>query len=47
MLAGVAALLVFKYAVVGLNHWDALLHPQRTEPSGSPFLKPLFGLFGQ
>ncbi|MDE2100745.1 MAG: hypothetical protein KGL39_26100 [Patescibacteria group bacterium] len=46
LLAGVGLLLFVKYLVFGLTKWDALFHPQRTEPAGSPFLKPWLGIFG-
>ncbi|HEV2435745.1 MAG TPA: hypothetical protein VG077_07080 [Verrucomicrobiae bacterium] len=45
ILAGVGLLLFVKYVIFGLLKWDAIFHPARIEPSSSPFLKPLFGLF--
>lgn len=44
---GVVTLLVVKYAFVGLRQWDAVLHPQRSEPTNSRFLDPFLGLFAK
>jgi hypothetical protein len=44
-LTGVVILLLIKYVVFGLNNWDAIFHPQRTEAPDSPFLKPFMGAF--
>ncbi len=48
MLAGVGALLLTKYVIVGLDQWNATLHPGRHEdPSLSRFAKPLLGVFSK
>jgi len=43
---GVAALLVLKYGIVGLDAWNAALHPGRTENDAwtERFRKPLLGV---
>lgn len=41
---GIVALLIVKYAVVGLDAWDATFHPGRVEPADSAWKKPLLGL---
>jgi hypothetical protein len=46
-LVGVIALLLIKYVVFGLDNWDAIFHPQRTEAPDSLFLKPFLGAFCQ
>jgi hypothetical protein len=45
MLCGVIVLLLVKYVVFGLNNWDAIFHPERTEAPDSVFLKPFLGAF--
>lgn len=45
MVLGILLLLVIKYVVLGLNSWDSIFHPGRTEPSNSMFLQPLLGGF--
>ncbi len=44
MLLGIGLLFFVKYVLFGLDKWDGIFHPERTEPKDSPFLKPLFGL---
>jgi len=47
MLMGVAALLLLKYCVFGLDAWDGTLHPGRMEPASlNGFKQPLLGLLG-
>ncbi len=43
VLLGVGVLLLFKYAVFGLDLWDAKLHPGRSDAPGR-FSQPLLGL---
>lgn len=44
-IAGIALLLVTKYFVVGLDKWNATLHPGRREdPALGRFARPLLGL---
>lgn len=43
MVLGILALLVVKYLLLGLNVWDNVFHPGRTEPNSSVFLNPLLG----
>lgn len=42
MVAGVGALLVLKYGIVGLDCWNRVLHPGREDCPGM-FSKPLLG----
>jgi hypothetical protein len=42
---GWAAVLVIKYVIVGLDHWNAVLHPGlQIAPNQEPFRKPFFGI---
>ena len=42
---GIALLLATKYLVIGLDKWNATLHPGRREdPALGRFAKPLLGL---
>jgi hypothetical protein len=44
---GWALLLGVKYLIVGLDDWNAVLHPGlQTAPNQEMFRKPLLGLFG-
>jgi hypothetical protein len=43
---GIGFLLFVKYIAIGLNYWDDILHPGRTEPPNlERFKYPLLGLF--
>jgi hypothetical protein len=44
---GWASILIVKYAIVGLDDWNAVLHPGLvTAPNQQAFRKPLLGLLG-
>lgn len=45
-LIGIAALLVVKYAIVGLRVWDRTLHPDRQDNPNGFFFDPLMGVLG-
>lgn len=46
-LIGWAAVLIIKYVVVGLDAWNAALHPGLViAPNQAAFRRPLFGIFG-
>jgi hypothetical protein len=46
MLYGIGALLVIKYGVVGLHHWNNALHPGRQDDPSGMFYCPLLGIMG-
>lgn len=44
---GWASVLIVKYAIVGLDDWNALLHPGLVPaPNQQAFRRPLLGLLG-
>lgn len=44
---GWISLIVVKYGIVGLDHWNGMLHPGAViAPNQESFRKPLLGVFG-